>query len=64
MTLFDTRNKDYEKDVDVIKASYKSISDAFFLSLGYSDDIGQLTKVLFTHEVKSKIICKFRGDEL
>lgn len=58
MTLFNTKNKDYEKDVDAIKASYKPISDIFVLSLGHSGDVGQLTKILFTHEVKPRVTCK------
>ena len=50
MTLFNTKNKDCEKDVGAIKSFYKPISDVFVLSLGHSDDVGQLTKILFTHE--------------
>lgn len=55
MTLLNTRNKDYEKDVDSIKKSYNPISDKFVLSLGHSDDVGQLTKILFTLEVKPRL---------
>jgi 2'-5' RNA ligase len=58
MTLINTKNKDYEKDVDTIKKSFKPISDAFVLSLGSSDALGQLTSVIFKCEVKSKMTCK------
>lgn len=47
MTLFNTKNKAYENDVDVIKKSYIPISDTFVLSLGRSDDVGQLAKIIF-----------------
>lgn len=58
MTLFNSRNKDYEKHVDIIKSSYKLISDTFVLSLGNSDDVGQLTKIIFKYEVNPKLICR------
>lgn len=58
MTLFNTKNKNYEKDVDTIKSSYKPISDKFILSLGHSDDTGQLTRIIFKSEVKSKLRCR------
>lgn len=48
MTLFNTRNKDYEQDVDELKNSFKPISDEFVLSLGRGDGVGQLTEIIFS----------------
>lgn len=47
MTLFNTKNKDHDKEVYAMRKLYKPISDTFVLSLGNSDDVGQLTKVIF-----------------
>lgn len=45
MTLVNTKNKNYEAHVNILKRSYKPISDRFVLSLGSSDDVGQLVKI-------------------
>ncbi len=47
MTLFNTKNKDYEKEVNELKKSYQPIFDKFVLSLGKCDAIGQLTEIIF-----------------
>lgn len=45
MTLFNTKHKDYEKEVNELKKTYTPISDKFILSLGKSDDVGQFSEV-------------------
>ena len=47
MTLISTKNKECEKEVEKLLNSYEPISDKFVLSLGISDDIGQLVKVIY-----------------
>jgi 2'-5' RNA ligase len=49
MTLFNTKNKDYQKVVESIKCIYKPLADDFILSLGTCDSVGQLTKILFKY---------------
>lgn len=51
MTLFNTKHKDYEKEVNEFKKSYMPISDKFILSLGRSDDVGQLSEVIFCSNI-------------
>lgn len=58
MTLLSTKNKNYEKEVDVIKNSYKPVSDTFILSLGNSDDVGQLIKIIFKCSIKPGVLSK------
>jgi 2'-5' RNA ligase len=58
MTLFNTKNSDYKNDVELIKSTYKPISDTFVLSLGHSDDVGQLSKIICQYEDKPKVTCR------
>lgn len=55
MTLINTKNKDYEREVERLLSSYTQIADQFTLSLGKSDDIGQLTEIIHRHEIKNNI---------
>lgn len=48
MTLLNTKNKNYEKNIDMLKKSYIPISDKFVLSLGSRDDAGQLTQIIYS----------------
>ncbi len=50
MTLINTKNKGYEKEVTALKSIYQPITDKFILSLGCSDAVGQLTKIIYTYE--------------
>lgn len=50
MTLISSRTNEYEKEVALISDSYKPISDTFILSLGVSDDIGQLTEIIYRYD--------------
>ena len=50
LTLINTKNKDYEKEVDRLSKSYISIGDTFILSIGKADVIGQLTEVIYRYE--------------
>lgn len=54
MTLINSINKDYEKFVNDLSASYKTVEDTFVLSLGKSDAIGQYTEVILTAEIIMK----------
>lgn len=56
MTLLSTKNKDFANCMEALKNSYQPISDEFILSLGHSDDIGQLTKIIFSCGVKPTAI--------
>jgi len=49
MTLMNTKHAQYESLAADVKQRYNSIRDKFILTIGESDDIGQVTK----------IICKF-----
>jgi len=51
MTLVNTKNKEYKKEVERLSSDYEPISDKFILSLGISDDIGQLVKVVHCCEI-------------
>lgn len=53
LTLISTKNKDYENEVDKLSKSYITIGDAFILSIGRSDAIGQLAEIIYKYE-KSK----------
>ncbi len=46
MSLFNSKNSDYQKEVAAVKDFYQPITDRFVLSLGYSDDVGQLLEVI------------------
>lgn len=50
LTLINTKNKDYEKEVDILTKNYISIVDTFILSIGKSDVIGQFTEVIYQCE--------------
>lgn len=50
LTLINTKNKDYEKEVDRLSKSYIPIEDTFILSIGKSDVVGQLTEVMYHYE--------------
>jgi len=52
MTLINTKHKEYETEVEKLSRSYEPIEDNFLLSLGASDDIGQLTELI--HIVNEK----------
>jgi len=47
MTLMSTKNKEYENDVEKLKAQYVPVTDVFVMSLGECDDIGQFKNFLF-----------------
>src|SRR5439155_12908394 len=55
MTLMSTKNKEYEKVVNKFSSSYVPVSDNFVLSLGKSDDVGQLTEVLHCCDVRPSV---------
>ncbi|OGT44200.1 MAG: hypothetical protein A3F42_04160 [Gammaproteobacteria bacterium RIFCSPHIGHO2_12_FULL_37_34] len=57
MTLISTKNKSYESLVNEFSKTYTPIQDTFVLSLGKSDDIGQLTELLYTRLLPNKNIC-------
>lgn len=47
MTLINTKNKECKNDVELLKKRYEPINDTFVLSLGRSDDVGQITEIIF-----------------
>jgi hypothetical protein len=49
MTLINTKNTSYQTEVDKMVRFFVPIRDQFILALGKSDDIGQLTDVLFSY---------------
>lgn len=55
MTLINTKNKEYEKAAALVSDSYKPISDKFILSLGMSDNSGQLTEIIYHCGMKSDV---------
>ncbi len=55
MTLINTRNEKYEQEVAKLSGSYKPIADSFILSLGASDDIGQLTQIIHRYDTRKTI---------
>lgn len=55
MTLINTKDKTYEKEVDKSRPSYVPITDTFVLTLGLSDEIGQLTEVVHRYEVEHRV---------
>lgn len=57
MTLINTKDREYEKEVAKLSSFYEPIKDKFILSLGVSDDIGQLTEVI--RVLDEKEILKF-----
>lgn len=52
MTLINTKDKEYEKEVAKFSDLYKPITDTFILSMGISDDIGQLTEIVYRYDMK------------
>lgn len=52
MTLVNTKDKEYEKTAAFISASYKPIMDTFILSLGLSDDSGQLVNIIYQCDLR------------
>lgn len=46
MTLINTKNKNYEMEVNKYSEAYVPINDSFVLTLGKCDEIGQLTEVI------------------
>jgi 2'-5' RNA ligase len=47
LTLLNTKNNNYQNELNIIAQTYKPISDAFKLSLGRSDKIGQYLETLY-----------------
>ena len=47
MSLMSTKKQDYEQEVAKLSDSYKPIVDKFILMLGVSDNIGQLTNIIY-----------------
>jgi 2'-5' RNA ligase len=58
LTLINTKNKDYEKEAAKLSGSYVPITDAFMLTLGKCDPIGQLTEIIHRYETAKKITYK------
>ncbi|GEM_PF-2255357 len=58
MTLISTRNEKYEQKVSQLSGSYKPIADSFILSLGASDDIGQLTEIIHRLDIRKTMSCR------
>lgn len=50
LTLINTKNKDYEDEVNRLSKNYTPIKDTFVLSIGKSDTIGQFTEVIYQYE--------------
>lgn len=50
LTLINSKNKDYEKEVTKLSAFYSPIIDKFTLTLGRSDNIGQLTEIVHVYD--------------
>ena len=48
MTLISTKDASYENLVNKLYKTYTPIQDVFILALGRSDDIGQLTEVIYS----------------
>ena len=55
MTLINSKNKEYEKEIALISHLYQPIVDTFTLSLGISDDIGQLTEIIYHYGTENII---------
>lgn len=51
MTLINTKNDKYRNEVEQFSKSYRTIKDDFILTLGISDNIGQLTHILAKCEI-------------
>jgi len=52
MTLISSKNNVDKKEVEWVADSYQPIIDTFILSLGSSDENGQLTEIIYRYEVK------------
>lgn len=50
VTLFNSKNKEYEQKVARLFLSYNKIIDTFVLCLGRSDAVGQLIEILYRYE--------------
>lgn len=46
VTLCNTKNKEYEKEVAKVATTYNTITDKFILGLGESDEIGQFIRLI------------------
>jgi len=53
MTLINTKDPSYENLVNKLSNIYIPIQDIFVLALGKSDEIGQLTKVIYSYQLKN-----------
>ena len=58
LTLINTKDKDYEKEVAKLSGSYVPTTDTFTLTLGKCDEIGQLTEIIHRYEASKKITYK------
>lgn len=47
MSLFTTQNKNYKNRMDELSRNYIPLKDNFILSLGKSDEVGQLTEIIY-----------------
>src|SRR3990167_11050710 len=59
MTLINSKDKEYEKEVAKLSDLYKPITDTLILSLGMSDDIGQFINLIYRCYMKKGMACKF-----
>lgn len=51
LTLTNTQNNHYQNEIDRLSPSLTPISDAFQLTLGKSDEIGQLTEIIYRRDI-------------
>lgn len=58
MTLISTKDAEYQKKAEDVAKSYAPISDAFVLSIGECDAVGQFTKLLHKCEMRSSAACR------
>ncbi len=56
MTLISSKDKSYQNAVTELSKDYSPIKDTFILAIGESDDIGQLTKIVFTRPLEEKCL--------
>jgi 2'-5' RNA ligase len=54
MTLISTKEAKFEETANKVAESYKPIKDDFVLSLGKSDDLGQLIEVIYSCQAEKK----------
>jgi len=55
MTLISTKDPSYEHFVNELAKKYVPIQDVFTLALGKSDNIGQLTEVIYSCKLKNNL---------